>query len=131
MEGELLRTNVNSKKISEDVLLYGTCISEEHPEILKRFGQKTKLYACLEEEHVNKVAWKLASIVRVNKVRKITVLTMDGSPHCVQLHYALEDLKELFPDLAVEHYAIEKGRLIEIPPEAVRKSRHLSEIESD
>ncbi len=129
MEGELLKTSARSKKISEDVLLYGTCISAEHPEILKKFKQKTRLRVCLEEEHVNKAAWKMANIVRASKVRKITALTMDGSPHCVQLHYALEDLKEMLPGLAAEHYAIEKGKLIEISAEAVRKSRHLSEIE--
>lgn len=128
MSNELLKTNVNSKKIWKDVLIYGSCISEEHPETLKKFRQKTRLYICLEEEHVNKAAWKIANIVRANKVRKITALTIDGSPHCVQLHYALEDLKEMLPDLAVEHYTIERGRLIEISPEAVRKSRHLSEI---
>lgn len=129
MEGELLKTNVNSKKNSEDVLLYGTCISAEHPEMLKKFKQKTRLHVCLEEEHVNKAAWKMANIARANKIKKITVITIDGSPHCVQLHYALEDLKEMLPGLAVEHYAIERGKLIEISPEAVRKSRHLSEIE--
>lgn len=128
MGSELLKTNVRSRKISEDVLLYGTCVSEEHPEVLKKFKQKTRLHICLEEEHLNKAAWKLASIARANNVRKITALTIDGSPHCVQLHYALEDLRGLFPALAVEHYAIEKGRLIEIPAGAVRRSRHLSEI---
>ncbi|MBI5253304.1 MAG: hypothetical protein HY930_02755 [Euryarchaeota archaeon] len=128
MGNELLKTNVRSKKISEDVLLYGTCISEEHPEMLKKFKQKTRLHVCLEEEHVNKVAWKMANIVRANKIKKITAATIDGSPHCVQLHYALEDLRELFPALVVEHYVIEKGKRINIQPDAVRKSRHLSEI---
>lgn len=128
MHNELLKTSVNSKKISEEVLLYGTCISAEQPEMLKKFKQKTRLHICLEEEHVNKAAWKMANIVRANKIKKITALTIDGSPHCVQLHYALEDLREMLPGLAVEHYVIEKGKLIEISPEAVRKSRHLSEI---
>lgn len=128
MGSEILKTNVRSKKISEDVLLYGTCVSEEHPEVLRKFRQKTRLHVCLEEVHVNKAAWKLASIVRANNVKKITALTIDGSPHCVQLHYALEDLRELFPALVVEHYVIEKGKRINIQPDAVRKSRHLSEI---
>lgn len=127
---ELLQTNVQSKYISGNILLYGSCIPAEYPEILARFKQKTALHTCLEKEHVNQVAWKMATIVRQNKPKEIAVLTIAGSPHCVQLHYALEDIKKIFPWLRVKHHVIEKGKLIEVTAKAVRISRHLNEVEA-
>jgi hypothetical protein len=126
---ELLKTNVNSDAISEDILLYGSCISTEYKEILGQFKQGTFLHVCLEKEHVNQAAWKIQTIVRVNKPKKIAVLTIAGSPHCIQLHHALEDVKKIFPALQVKHYVIEKGKLIEVTAKAVRISRHLNEVE--
>jgi hypothetical protein len=125
---DLIKTNVKSTHIKGDLLVYGTCIKREHPDILKSF-KEIKLHTCLEEEHLNKVAWKLATIIRENKLRKISTLTMDGSPHCVQLHYILEDLKRIFPAIEVNHFVVEDGKLFKISSDAVRRSRHLKEIE--
>lgn len=129
-QSELLRTNVKSRHIDRKILVHGACIPVEHPEIFGKFAEGTALSVCLEEEHINKVAWKLASIVRGRGVEELTVLTVDGSPHCVQLHNAAEDVRALFPKLEVRHYVIEKGKVFKVGPEAVRKSRHLSEVES-
>jgi hypothetical protein len=126
---ELLKTNVKSRKIGEDVLLYGSCIRDEYPEVLKSFKQGTKFSVCLEEQHMDMVAWKVTSIVRNRNPEEISVLTIDGSPHCVQLHYIAEDVKEVFPSLAVKHYVIEKDELFEISSSAVKKSRHLKGVE--
>lgn len=127
-KNSLLETNVNSRHIAEDILIYGSCIDKEYPEILDKFEQETALHICLEAEHVNKVAWKILSIVRHKKPKEMTALTIDGSPHCVQLHYALEDVKKMFPDLTVNHYVIEKGKVCWVRNEAVRNSRHLSKV---
>ncbi len=129
LDGDLLKTRVNSKTIGEELLVYGSCIGKEYPGVLEDFADISRLGVCLEEFHVDQVAWKLQSMIREGKVRKVTALTMDGSPHCVQLHYALEDIKRIFPTLEVSHHVIEKGELMEISGEAVRKSRHLSELE--
>lgn len=128
-KNDLLKTNVKSKCISNSILVCGSCIPIEHPQILDQFKEYTVLYACLEEEHINKLSWKLCTIVRINKPKKITVLTMDGSPHCIQMHYSVEDIKKIFPDLDIEHYVIENGRLHKITSKAIVVSRHLSEVE--
>ncbi len=129
LDGKLLETRVNSRAIGAELLIYGSCIPNEYPELLKEFSDTPRLHTCLEESHLDQVAWKIQSIVHERKVKKISVLTIDGSPHCIQLHYALEDLKKLFPELMVSHQVIEKGELIEINGESVRRSRHLSELE--
>jgi hypothetical protein len=125
---ELLKTNVKSKKIAEKILIYGSCIAQEYPEMLRQFRHGTAIHTCLEKEHINKVAWKILNIFRINKPKEVAVLTIDGSPHCVQLHYALEDVKKIFQDLVIKHYVIEDGKLIEVNAESVRTSRHLSRV---
>ncbi len=78
---------------------------------------------------MNHAGYKLASIIRYSNIRRVTALTVDGSPHCVQLHYLLEDIKRHFvPELLTTHYVIEKGELFSVTPEAVKRSRHLSKI---
>jgi len=124
----LLRKSVTSKKISQRILVYSACIDEEYPEILDKFKDRTKLSICLEEHHINKVAKKLMAIIHKRKVKDVTILTMDGSPHCVQLHFALEEIENYF-DIEIKHYVIEKGELIEVSKESVRSARHLSEVE--
>ncbi|MEM2924615.1 MAG: hypothetical protein QXJ68_02870 [Methanocellales archaeon] len=129
MMGELLSTHVKSRYISEEILIFGSCTAIEYPEILEEFKSDIKLHICLEKFHVEQAAWKIAMIARENEIKSIAVLTVDGSPHCLQLHFALEDLRKLFPNLKIRHYVIEKSKLLEISSEAVRTSRHLSSIE--
>lgn len=124
----LLRKSVTSKKISQNILVYSACIDEEYQDILEKFKERTKLSICLEEHHINKVAKKLMAIIYKRKVKSIAVLTMDGSPHCLQLHHALEEIKNYF-DIEIKHFVIEKGELIKVSEKSVKISRHLSEIE--
>lgn len=99
---ELLCTNVGSKifkQVSDSkILLYGTCVQQEYPEIFSEFSKnKICLAVCLEQFHANNAVEKLASILRYNsdKIKELTVLTIDGSPHCIQLHFAAEDAKRI------------------------------------
>lgn len=128
MTKELLSTSVTSS-IKSRILVYGTCASEEHPSVLGEFNGYTVFSVCMTESSLEKVAWKLATIIRVNKVKEVEALTMDGSPHCIQLHFALADLKKMFPRLKTKHHVIEKGRLCRISERAVRTARHLQEVE--
>ena len=68
--------------------------------------------------------------MKYSGIEKVTALTVDGSPHCVQLHYAIEDIKRHFaPEIETTHFVVEKGKLHEITPDAVKRSRHLSKIQ--
>ncbi|TFG12906.1 4Fe-4S ferredoxin [Candidatus Thorarchaeota archaeon] len=132
----LMRINVGDNRIREkgNLLLVGSCVMSRYKELVDEFslkhGGQYALQVCLEETHVNQAGFKIGSIVRYSNVKKITVLTVDGSPHCVQLHYVVEDIKRHFtPEIAIEHFVIEKGEVLEVSAKAVKKSRHLSKIE--
>ncbi len=129
-DGELLRTRVNSKTIGSELLVYGSCIMDEYPHALKDYARTQRLHVCMEEHHINKIAWKIQSIARVKGLKKITVLTVDGSPHCVQLHYAAEDVGKILPGLKIAHEVIAQGEKKSVQAEMVRRSRHLSELRS-
>ena len=131
----LMQINVGDSRLRSKgkLLLIGSCM-DRFPEIVNDFAQRDGGYmtlsACMEEIHVNQAGFKIASIVRYANISNVIVLTVDGSPHCVQLHYVLEDIRRHFtPELTVKHYVVEKGKVYEISPEAVKNSRHLSKIQ--
>ncbi len=132
---DLMKINVGDSRIRKrgKLLLIGSCM-DRFPEIVNEFAQKNDGYmtvnVCMEEIHVNQAGFKIASIVRYSDLSEVTVLTIDGSPHCVQLHYVVEDIRRHFtPELETKHYVVEKGEVHEISPDAVKKSRHLSKIQ--
>lgn len=126
---ELLETSVSSKHIGERIIVYSSCISHEYPELLAQFKDYTRLCTCLTTHSLEEIAWKLLTIIRINNPKEVAALTIDGSPHCLQVHFALEDILKIRPHITVRHFVIEKGVIQEISGEAVRKARHLSEIE--
>lgn len=132
---QLMRINVGDRRLREkqNLLLVGSCM-DRFQDIVKEICQKDGghfvLHICLEETHVNQAGFKIGSIVKYSDIKKVTTLTVDGSPHCVQLHYVIEDIKKHFaPDIETAHYVIEKGKLFEITADAVKRSRHLSKIQ--
>ena len=131
----LMRINVGDKRLRNKgkLLLIGSCM-DRFPEIVKEYSERDGGYAvlhvCLEETHVNQAGFKIGSIVKYSGISKVTALTVDGSPHCVQLHYVIDDVKRHFaPEITTEHFVIEKGKVHEISSDAVKKSRHLSKIQ--
>ncbi len=132
----LMRVNVGDNRIREkgNLLLIGSCVMGRYGKLVHEFSKKHggqyPLQVCLEETHVNQAGFKIGSIVRYSNLKHITVLTVDGSPHCVQLHYVVEDVKRHFtPEINIEHFVIEKGEVLEVSARAVKRSRHLSKIE--
>lgn len=124
----LLSTNVKSPLLGKKMTIASTCLKKEYPHILEEFEEPI-LHICLQEHHMDRAAWKIMTLARVNKVKTIHCVTVDGSPHCLGLHHALEDVKAALGDLEVNHWVVEKGELIPVGLEAVRASRHLREIE--
>jgi hypothetical protein len=115
---------------TKKLLLYGTCIAEKYPNILEEYREgRVALAVCLERDHMNMVAFKLATMVKSAKLEEITVLTVDGSPHCVQLHQTVSEVNRLFEDPPTTRYfVVEHGKLYEIDAKAVKASRFLVKI---
>jgi len=130
----LLSTNAASKKIRSNprLLIYGECVRVEHPEVLKEFSEgRVCLAACPESEHINMIALKVASIVSRLEIKELLVLTVDGSPHCIQLHHAIEEALKISPSPAkVRHLVVYKGKALEISKEAIKTARYLFKIEN-
>ena len=131
----LMRINVGDKRLRKKgkLLLVGSCM-DRFPEIVKELSEKDSgqavLHVCLEETHVNQAGFKIGSIVKYSDISEVTALTVDGSPHCVQLHYVIDDVKKHFaPEIETKHYVVEKGNVHEISTAAVKRSRHLSKIQ--
>jgi len=129
---ELLSTNSGSKLLRErrELVIVGSCLIAEWPDLVNSICEETIcLSACPERDHINVISLKLASILSRVKLEKITVLTVDGSPHCLQLHHALEEaMKVTGSGSEVRHMVIYKGKLFEIARKSVRYARYLYKI---
>ena len=128
--------NVGDPRLRErgKILLIGSCMNDRYPEVVKEHresdGGFAVLSVCLEETHANQAGFKIGSIVRYSQISRLTALTVDGSPHCVQLHFLIEDIKRHFtPEVETDHYVVEKGVVHQVSAAAVKRARHLSKIE--
>ncbi|MHA1721710.1 MAG: 4Fe-4S ferredoxin [Candidatus Baldrarchaeia archaeon] len=132
---KLLRINAGDRRAKEKgkLLIYGECVKDMWPQIFKNFLKDHFAVAvCLEAEHMNMVAFKLATMIKNIKPNQVTVLTVDGSPHCVQLHMTVEEVRKIVENLSPQtnykYYVINKGELIEVPRKCIKTSRYLSKI---
>ena len=129
---KLIDINAKSKLIrgKEKLLVIGRCVEVEHPWALRNFESEYAIVSvCLEDEHVNHIGFKLAGMITRCNFREVAVLTVDGSMHCTQLHYMVEEIdKILGGKFKRKHIVIENGELIEIPPKIVKLSRYLSKL---
>ncbi len=126
---DLMETNAKGSLVrGRPLILAGSCVANEHPQVLSDFSEATILKFCPEKEHINMAFYKLMAMMSV--AESLTVITVDGSPHCVQMHYIAEEVlrysEKKFP---VRHYVIHDGQLVEVSAKAVKTSRYLRKIE--
>ena len=130
----LIDINAKSRVFRENkkLLIIGRCVELEHHNILDEFARNGYgiLSVCLEAEHVNMVGFKLAGILARGNYEEVSVLTVDGSMHCTQLHWMVEEIFKIMKSLNVarKHYVIYKGKLYEVSLEAVKTSRYLFKV---
>ncbi len=135
---KLIDCNARSKRIrlSNKMLIIGRCVEVEHGEVLSFFKDTgySVFSVCLEEEHINMVGFKLAGILRRCRdfLKEVAVLTVDGSPHCVQLHFMVEEafkVTGLEGEIRRKHFVIVRGEgVVEVPKESVKVARYLSKV---
>ncbi|HDI73678.1 MAG TPA: 4Fe-4S ferredoxin [Candidatus Korarchaeota archaeon] len=130
---DLLSTNAGSRLIRREgkLRVLGACIPVEWPEVAEEFCQEGLcLSACPEHDHINVISLKLASILARVEVGEIDLLTVDGSPHCLQLHHAIEEaIKVAGRDVEVKHMVLYKGKLYEVSRKAVKLARYLHRVD--
>ena len=129
---EFTSVNVCSKAVRESrkLLLYGECVRDEYPGIFGEFSEgRVALAVCLEREHMNLVGFKLAGLLARLDLEELVVLTVDGSPHCIQLHFLAEEVERILGrGVHRRHFVVERGRALEIEPRFVRTARYLSRV---
>lgn len=125
----LIDVNVSSKLIrtKKRLLIVSKCLAIEHPEVVEKFRDYAVVTACPEAEHINMLGFKLFGIVIRNQLDEIAVLTTDGSMHCIQLHYMVEEIARRI-EFRRRHCVYENAKVIEIPPEVVKISRYMSKV---
>ncbi len=129
----LLSTNIGARYLrqSNQFLIIGSCVKQEHPKILEEYAKdRVCLHVCLETYHMNMVETKLACMVKIHQPTELLVLTVDGSPHCLQLHVIAEDLRRYFNlETLVNHLVIEHGKVQVIGGATVKTARHLHKVQ--
>jgi hypothetical protein len=111
-----------------EVLIASACLPLVNKDLFERLARgKVVLLACPERENPTHYG-KIASIVRSSKPKKVTVVTVDGSPHCFTLHASVNEAEYILGErIDKEHYVVVNGKdLVEVSPDAVRVARYLS-----
>jgi len=124
----LPRTWVKSAPLrGASFLIAATCVKNLYPEVFRKLSQgRVALITCPEDDNSTQVMGKLASMVRCSKPKDIVAVSIEGSPHCLLIHAAVnEALFVLGEKIPTKHYVVLNGELIEIEPEAVRVARYL------
>jgi hypothetical protein len=111
----------------KDLLIASACLPYVNPELFRKLAEgKTVLLACPERESPAHYG-KIASMIRSSRPRSITVVTIDGSPHCFTLHASANEAEYILGEkVEKKHYVVVNGEeLVEISPDAVRVARYL------
>ena len=111
----------------EDILVASACLPHVNPQLFSELAKgKRVLLACPEREPPTHYG-KLASIIRSVKPKTLTVVTVDGSPHCFALQASVNEAEYILGErVKRRHYVVIEGEeLVEIKPETIRVARYL------
>ena len=113
------------------MVIYSKCLEELHPKALQRLlANIPGLAACPEAEHINMLGFKLAGILARCNIKEIIVATVDGSMHCIQLHFMVEELEKIFEGkFKRRHLILVRGQFREVSKDSIKIARFLSKIE--
>ena len=130
MKKNLLKTNCFD--VNKKMIIIGSCLENMFPSIYKKLEQEsTNIYeVCLEETHLNMVITKIAGMLARNDIKEIKFVTIDKSPHCVQLHYVVKELENIMDleKIHIENYVATSEGLIEVPLKVIGLSKNLAKL---
>jgi len=123
----------NIYEFQDSLVICGSCLPNMDKQAFDKLQQISNkiFYVCLEEIHMNIVAHKIASILRVGKVKTLIFASVDGSPHCVQLHYIRNELEKIMnlKNIKLVNYVSNNGDLVEVSKDTISLSKKLAEIQ--
>ena len=128
---DLLKTNVYD--VSDNIVIVGSCLSRMQPEAFKKIKSISEdMYElCLESTHLNMVITKIIGMLSRVNIKKITFVTVDKSPHCIQVHYIENEIQKAvdLSNIEIVHYVCVNNELIEISKDTISKSKSLARLE--
>jgi len=127
---ELMSHNIY--EFQNQLIICGSCLPNMDNKAFEKLQQISNqiYFVCLEKIHMNMVAHKLASILKIGKVKKLIFASVDKSPHCIQLHYMTNELTKIMnlKNIKILNYVSNKGKLIEISSETISLSKNLIQL---
>ena len=118
---EVMTSNIYD--IDETIIIVGTCLKSMQPNGYKKLEKISKnIYnLCLENTHINMAITKIGGMIRTGKVLNIIFATVDESPHCIQMHYIQDELREMMnlENINIKNYVVVNDELIEISPKLI------------
>jgi hypothetical protein len=128
---QLMSSNVF--ELEGTVIICGSCLPNMDPSAFNKLKHISNniFFTCLEETHMNMVAHKIASVLRLGKVKNLIMVSVNKSPHCVQLHYMRYELEKIMNlrDISVISYTTFNGNLVEVSPKTISLSKNLVELQ--
>lgn len=127
-EGRLWSTWAKAPQLKgADVAIVAACLPFINRELYERVAEgKVVLLACPEQEPTA-LYGKIASMIRSTKPRSLTVVSIEGSPHCALLHASVNEAEYILGErVERRHYVVlDAKELKEISPDAARVARYL------
>lgn len=127
---ELMKTNIYD--VSDTIIIVGSCLKYMQPEGFRKLNDiSDNIYElCLEETHINMAITKVGGMLRTGKIKKLIFVSVDKSPHCIQLHYIQDELKKMMniENIDIKNYVVINNELEEITPEIISLSKNLSKL---
>lgn len=127
---EVMTSNIYD--IDETIIIVGTCLKSMQPNGYKKLEKISKnIYnLCLENTHINMDITKIGGMIRTGKVLNIIFATVDESPHCIQMHYIQDELREMMnlENINIKNYVVVNDELIEVSPKLILLSKKLAEL---
>jgi len=128
---DLLSANVGRAK-NKRLFIVSSCIAKDFLDLLESYVSKDDyvVSTCPEQHHINLIGYKIASFISYSNISEVTVLSVDGSLHCVQLQYIIENIrKRFFRDLKVNYLVFSNKKIIRVNEKIITLSRHLSKLQ--
>lgn len=127
---EVMKTNIYD--VEDTIIIVGSCLKHMQPKGFDKLKEiSNNIYElCLEETHMNMAITKIGGMLRTGKIHKIIFATVDKSPHCIQMHYIQDELKNMMniDNIDIKNYVVVDNELEEITPEIISLSKNLSEL---
>lgn len=127
---ELMKSNIYD--VDDTIIIVGSCLKNMQPKGFKNLERISKnIYElCLEETHINMAITKISGMFRTKKIKKAIFVSVDKSPHCIQLHYIQDELQKMMnlSDIEINNYVVVNNELIKISPKTISLSKNLKEL---